>query len=120
MALDRIKTIILEEDLAALVIVQDQESAAFINRLDPTWSCITTTKGENPEDGEFVRICSKLVDYPSKEAQKKHIELSAGIIITFLNYTSNLSTNLGGVMRMLADNFAAMTHIEERRDNLSE
>lgn len=111
LALERIKKIIIDEDLAALCIVQDQESAAYINRLDTTWSCIRMEKDE--EGGVMVRIRSKRTDYPDKATQKKHIEKSCGIIMTFLNYSQNIMSNLGQLMEMVAANYESISHVEE-------
>ena len=113
LALERIKAIIIEEDLAGLVLVQDQESSAFLTRIDPKWSCIRMI--EHDDGGVEVRVKSKRVDYDSSESQKKHVELSLGIILTAMNWITSNGENMSGLLKMITGHFPDIEHWERKR-----
>lgn len=77
-------------DMAGAITVINQERAMFKYHF-PTWTCITM--GE-----DHVRIKAKRADFPSAEAQRQTVELSAHCIMQMRDIAANtfaLTESLG-------------------------
>jgi hypothetical protein len=68
-----IAAVLKKYDMAGAVTIVSKERAMF-KYFFPTWSCVAY-------EGDGLRFRAKRADYPSAEAQRETIELSAHIIM---------------------------------------
>jgi hypothetical protein len=59
-AMEEIKAIMKKHDIGGWVILHTPGHSEFLNKLDPSYSCITITPDAK---GDFVRFKSKIADY---------------------------------------------------------
>jgi len=79
-AAEEIKSILVKYDIAAVVVLASQSHMEYLNHVIASWSCATLEK----DAGRFMlRIRAKREDFPSKEAQKKCVEDTTGMIMGF-------------------------------------
>lgn len=112
LALEEIKAILVREDLAGIVQVQDEESLAFLHKIDPKWSCC---KYEAFPQGMGVRIRALASEFPSKEEHMKCIERTFGMLMAASNQAENTYDELGEILAMLIAKFPDVVHVEKRR-----
>lgn len=114
-AINEIKAILERHDLAGLVIVSSLNDVAFLNKIDPTWSCAWME--ESGPDGQVtVRIRSQIKEYGGdKERQKIEVEGTTGMFISFMNWADKTLGNMVSITTMLGQNFPEIMHSEHWR-----
>jgi hypothetical protein len=93
-AMAEIEGVLKKYDMAGAITIVDKERAMFKYHF-PTWSVITL--GE-----DHVRFRAKREDFPSKDAQKVAVELSAHIIMQMRDIALNtygLTERLGKILK---------------------
>lgn len=101
-AMEKIKAILNEYDIAAWVLLQSQTHGEWLNHISPSWSVAKMGKNEL---GEFIHIKALAKDYPSKEAHKKAVEDTIGMLIGFMDGSDRLSRNMEAVLETLSKQF---------------
>lgn len=91
-AMDEIKAVLEKHELCGVIFVASATHTEFLYRLDAPWTCM------KHEGSEGIRFRALLAEYPSKDAQKKAIEVSTGVIMGF----STVCTNTAAVFDQLA------------------
>lgn len=82
-------------DMAGAITVVDKERAMFKYHF-PTWSVITL-------GADHIRFRAKREDFPSAEAQKEAVELSAHIIMQMRDIAANTFTLTEHIGRQLRE-----------------
>lgn len=77
-AAEEIKAVLRKYDIIGNFQLASETHIEFVREFETSWSC---AKMEGPG---VIRIRSKLVDYPSKTAQKKSLEDTVGALIAFV------------------------------------
>jgi hypothetical protein len=90
-----IVAVLKKYDMAGAVTVVSTERAMFKYHF-PTWSCITF-------EGEGLRFRAKRADYPSAEAQREAVELSAHIIMQMRDIAAQTFTMCQSVGKALEE-----------------
>jgi hypothetical protein len=111
-ATDEIMEVLKKYDLAALVILMDQTDAAFVRRIDPTWSCAWIEE-QGPGKPYLVRIRSRLQEDYGGDKERQHAEISAttGMFLTFQDWCEETKQNMVQIMEMLAKHFPKIEHV---------
>lgn len=81
-AAEEIKAILKKFDIAGNIVLASQSHTEYVRFVSPSWSC---AKLEYVNGQTQLRIRSKLVEFPSKAAQKKCLEDSVGMVMAFAN-----------------------------------
>jgi hypothetical protein len=84
-------------DMAAAVHLVSKERAMFRNHF-PTWSVITLEEAG-------IRFRSKREDFPSLEAQKQAVELSAHIVLQLRDLAALTFGQMDKIAKMLEERF---------------
>ncbi len=114
-AINEIKEILAKHDLAGFVIVSSMDDVAYLRKIDPTWSCAWMEE-TGPDRQVTVRIRSKLEDYGGdKERQKREIEATTGMFLTFHGWAERTREQMSQVTRMFAKTFPMILHVEKLR-----
>jgi hypothetical protein len=92
-----IVSVLQKYDMAGAITVVDKERAMFRYQF-PSWSCIVL--GEDQ-----LRFRAKREDYPSPEAQKQAIELSAHIVLQIRDIAANTFDLMEKIHGALAEKF---------------
>lgn len=113
-AVDEIMEILEKYDLAGLAITIDKTDAAFVRRIDPTWSC-SWMEDQGPGKPFMVRIRSRLKeDYGGdKERQKAELEATTGMFIAFMQWCEETRYNMEQITTLLAKHFPEILHSEK-------
>ena len=93
-AAEEIRGILKKYDIGAIIILASQTHGEYVYELEPTWSC---TRWEGP----ILRIRSKRKDYPSLEAQKKHLEETISMIGLFHDSSEHAKAAMEQVLKLL-------------------
>lgn len=101
-AIEEIKAIVRKYDLAANVIVQSPDECAFLREISPSWSCAFF---EDTPQGMTIRVKAKRSDFPSKEAQRKKVGETTGMVVSFFNRAKEDVVNYGNLAAMLSRHF---------------
>jgi len=91
-ALDEIGAVLKKHDMAGLVIIGNATHCDWRMEVSASWSC--AQKEPHPNGGDTIRIKAKRADYPSDEAQKKTVERTIGMFVTFDHTLTHLQKNL--------------------------
>lgn len=94
-ALDEISAILKKHDMAGMVMVANKSHVDWRMHVNTTWSCASF-------DGVELRVRSKLVDYPSREAQKECLESTVGTFVAFHDILERLKENVSTVLVTLS------------------
>jgi hypothetical protein len=89
-----ISAVLTKHDMAGAVTVVSKERAMFKYQF-PTWSCIKLESGG-------IRFRAKRSDYPSAEAQRETVELSAHIVMQMRDIaaqTFSMCQTIGDALR---------------------
>lgn len=98
-AMEEIKAILSKHDIGAMVILHTPGYSEFLNKLNPTYSCII-------QDGDHIRFKSKLADYGGdKKAWEKKttdslnllqcvVETGGMILLPLIDFTEKLEKAL--------------------------
>lgn len=97
--LDEISAILKKHDMAGLIVVANGSHCDWRMEIEASWSCARLEKDQ--KGGTFLGIRSKLVDYPSKEAQKEKLETTVGTFVTFSDVLVRLNENVTKVLVLL-------------------
>ena len=97
-AMEEVKAILDKYQCGAYVVLQSPFFSEFLIHF-PTWGCIALIDaGDNNTE---VRVYAKREQFPSREAQKAHLEASAGMILhldTVLTQHANQFRQLGKML----------------------
>lgn len=104
-AMEKIKAILNEYDIAAAVLLESKTHGEWLNHIATSWSVARMGRDER---GEFMHVKALAKDYPSKEAHKKALEDTIGMLLGFKHGADRLSRNMDAVLEPLAKQF----HIE--------
>lgn len=110
-AMEEIKAVLTKHDLAGVILLQSATHGEFLYELSPSWSCARLVDGG-------IRVRSKLVDYPSAEAQKKSQEETVGMLAGFVDMLASAEDDLFKVVRMLSTrvDFSHFTRRESQEE----
>jgi hypothetical protein len=101
-----IAAVLKKHDIAAIITLQSEDGIEFLREISPTWSCAFF---ERRDDGALLlRIRAKAEEYPSKEAQKKCVEETVGMIFGFHHQAMQDEEAIMQVLAMLARHFPDM------------
>lgn len=99
-AMEEIKVILAKHDIGAMVILHTPGHSEFLNKLDPSYSCIIQT-------GDHIRFRSKLADYDGdKKAWERKTtdslnllqsmcEVGGHIVLSLMPLADELTKKLG-------------------------
>ncbi len=99
-AIEEIKALVRKHDLAAVVFVASPTHTNFLYEVCPSWTCARLEQDNAAE--LCLRIRSKLVDYPSKDAQKKDVERTFGMFLGFAQACFNAHGQFTGLVKQCA------------------
>jgi hypothetical protein len=95
--LEKIKVLLKEYDVAAIINVQGKQQAEWILEVAPTWGCMSIEKAE---DGtEYIRFRAAIKTGGPEERERAR--LSSGIIMGFLDVNRKHSELLTQLAHML-------------------
>jgi len=100
-AIKEIHAVLKKYDMAGLIIVANKTHTDYLMEIEPSWSC---ARLEQKDDTIEIRVRSKLVDYPSPEAQKDSLEKTVGVFVTFHDILRCLQKNVETVLVMIGRN----------------
>lgn len=98
-AMEEIKTILAKYDIGAMVVLHTPRHSEFLNKLNPSYSCIIQT-------GDHIRFKSKLADYNGdKDAWQKKTtdslsllqcitETAGYVLLPLMDFTEKLEVSL--------------------------
>ncbi len=109
-AIEEIKAILERRDLAAMVIVVSPDHAAYLRHITPSWSCAWM---EDKGGRVAVHVRSKREDYPNLEAQKRSVEATTGMFITFMNWLRATADDMESIIGLIARHFPDIRHWED-------
>jgi hypothetical protein len=101
--LAEIRAIIKKHDIGGLIILGSRTHTDFGFELSPSWSCAKLEQDDQGRAG--IRFLSKLVDYPSRAEQKKHIEATTGLLMGLLHVLTRNKDDLETVIAALGSRF---------------
>jgi len=110
-AMREIEAVLKKHDCAGLIPLVSEKHAEYLYEIAPSWSCARVE--ETTDKGFGIRIRSKLKDYPSKEAQKKSIEATAGMFLSFANMAAEQQGHMAKLIKMLHGHMGEITHWEK-------
>jgi len=107
-AAEEIKVVLKRHDIGAAVVLGSTTHTEFMLEISPSWSCAWM-------EGNVLRLRSKLKDYPTKAAQKKHLEDTVGLLMGFITASRTNINNLEMVIDHLRHSFE-LYHWDRRDD----
>lgn len=110
-AMEEIKAILKKHDLAAQVTLQSAGHVEYLYELSPSWSCVRL-EGPLPDGAFGIRFRAKRVDFVSKEAQRKVVNASTGMLLSFRNQAAKVVDQMDGITAMLAKHYVEISHWE--------
>jgi hypothetical protein len=109
-AIEEIKEIVKKYDLAAMVAVSSPDEIAYLKAISPSWSCAWVEPV--PGGGVAIRVKAKLADFPSRDAQKKTVEVTVGMFMGFQNFLEATAFEMSQIVTLLSRHYPDITHWE--------
>ncbi len=98
-AMEKIKVILAEHDIAGIVLLESQTHGEWLNHISPSWSAAMMFKDEK---GEGIRVRCLAKDYPTKEAHAEALRVTTGMLCGFRDGADRVSRNMEQVLEPLA------------------
>lgn len=97
-AMEEIKSVLKNYDIAGTAILQSQTHGEWLNEISPSWSCAKL-------EGEALQVKALAKDYPSIAARNEAIEVTVGMLCAFRDGSNKLRENMEAVLAMLSQKF---------------
>lgn len=105
---DEITASLKKHNLMGAVFISSPTRSGFIHEMSPPWSCIQMI-------GDEIRIKSKSVDYPSKEAQSKAISETLSGIMGMIHNSESVFTTLKSLVMMVGQKINISSIVNDSR-----
>lgn len=118
--LDEISAILKKHDMAGLVMVANKTHADFVMEISPSWSCARCEEHDRAGGkAVMLRVRSKLVDYPNREAQKSSITATISTFVGFQSLMTRITEQLDKALVMISRSikFASIAQEDDDQSN---
>ena len=106
-AMAEIKAVLTKYDIAGVVVLASESHMEYLNHVVASWSCATI---EQSGRNVLVRVRAKREDFPSKEAQRKCVSDTIGMIMGFADAQEHCREQ----MLLLASKIGAQVPFDHR------
>lgn len=94
-AMEKIKTVLREHDIAAIVLLESPTHGEWLNHITPSWSA---AKWISDERGQGIHVHALAKDYPSQEAHKKALADTTGMLCGLRDGAAQVQRNMDQVL----------------------
>jgi hypothetical protein len=101
-AMAEIMAVIRKHDIAASVLIENENNAEFLYELSPSWSCISIE-----QDG---RVRVKAQAKTGGDAEKERLRVSIGLIMGILDHAKKQQDDMTMLVDMLIKNGVQFNH----------
>lgn len=101
LAMEQIKPILAQHDIAAIVMLQSQNHAEFLLEVSPTWSC---AKVEELTQGVGIRVRALRKDYPTLDAWREKVRLTVSMLCGFSDLMRHLNDQVAALLEAISSN----------------
>jgi hypothetical protein len=116
-AMEQIKAVLRQHDIAAVVLLSSESQVEYLHEIAPSWSCLRFEPA--PEGRQAVRFKALAKDFSSKEAHKKCLQDTIGMVVGFLDALNHSRENYVLIARLIAAEIP-FEHITKHEAHLHE
>ena len=107
---EKIKALLVEYDVAAVVNIQSKDQVEYINHVNPTWSCLFL---ETDDDGDLrIRFKAKSTD----EASWEKARLTVGMVCGFEHVLGHQSEQMRSLLLLIGKHIGIENVIRQEED----